>query len=460
MAQTERGATQETVRRHNLATVLGHLHRHGPTSRAQLTRILGLNRATIGTLVEELESRRLTLEEAEPERGAQGRPSKVVSVRCDTFTVIAVEIGVDAITLALVGLGGRVIDRKRYLLANDHDRSFDQVVKTIAEHTATLLERSRGDLAVVAMGVAVPGSVRSGDGLVHFAPNLGWRHAPLGPRLRQEIGGDTVVRIGNDANLGAMAEHSRGIASGVNDLVYLHAEVGVGGGIITGGRMLEGFSGYGGEVGHMQVNPDGSACHCGARGCWETEVGEDALVRRAGLRPGGRAPRELVLKRAKDGDESCLAAVQTTAEWISVGLIGLANSLNPEMLILGGMFEDILELARPTIAEQLDRGIYDAANRQVQLVSPRFGRDAALIGAAELGLQLILSDPAAAPLRDNPQRAARLPSRRERATLTGLKALPSRATAASPAGDGSPEHDCEAGHQSAVDAPPREVQPV
>jgi len=460
MAQTERGATQETVRRHNLATVLGHLHRHGPTSRAQLTRILGLNRATIGTLVEELESRRLALEEAEPERGAQGRPSKVVSVRSDTFTVIAVEIGVDAVTLALVGLGGRVIDRERYLLTNDHDRGFDQVVKSIAAHTAALLRRSRGDLTVLAMGVAVPGSVRSSDGLVHFAPNLGWRHAPLGTRLRQEIPGDTEVRIGNDANLGAMAEHSRGIAGGVNDLVYLHAEVGVGGGIITAGRMLEGFSGYGGEVGHIQVNPNGSACHCGARGCWETEVGEDALVRRAGLRPGGRAPRELVLKRAREGDASCLAAVQATAEWISVGLIGLANSLNPEMLILGGMFEDVLDLARPAIAEHLQRGIYDAANRHVQLVSPRFGRDAALIGAAELGLQLILNDPAAVPLHDSPQRAPRFPSRRQRVHLAGLEKDPNSAGVPGATGDGSPEHNGEPGHAPSVGTSPREAQPV
>lgn len=460
MAHTERGATQETVRRHNLATVLGHLHRHGPTSRAQLTRILGLNRATIGTLVEELESRRLALEEAEPERGAQGRPSKVVSVRSDTFTVIAVEIGVDAITLALVGLGGLVIDRDRYLLANDRDRSFDRVVESIAERTAALLERSQGDLTVLAMGVAVPGSVRSRDGLVQFAPNLGWRHAPLGARLREEIAGDTVVRVGNDANLGAMAEHSRGIASGVNDLVYLHAEVGVGGGIITGGRMLEGFSGYGGEVGHMQVNPDGGACHCGARGCWETEVGEDALVRRAGLRPGGRSPRELVLRRARDGDASCLAAVEATAGWISVGLIGLANNLNPEMLILGGMFEDILELARPTIAEQLQRGIYDAANRRVELVSPRFGRDAALIGAAELGLQLILNDPAAVPLRDGPQRLPQFPARRQTVTLGGLEAVPTPGAVGSSRSDGPPDHNGQSGHPPTSDPSRQQAQPV
>jgi hypothetical protein len=161
-----------------------------------------------------------------------------------------------------------------------------------------------------------------------------------------------------------------------------------------------------------------------------------------------------VLKRARAGDASCLAAVQATAEWISVGLIGIANSLNPEMLILGGMFEDILDLARPAIAEHLERGLYDAANRQVQLVSPRFGRDAALIGAAELGLQLILNDPAAVPLRDGPQRTPRFPSRSKRVNLAGLEKDPSSAA------DSSPEHNGQAGHSPSVDPAPREAQPV
>ena len=426
MARTERGATQEAVRRHNLATLLGHLHRHGPTSRAQLTRLLGLNRATIGTLVDELASRRLAIEDAEPERGAQGRPSKVISARADTFMVIAVEIGVDAITLALVSLGGLVIDRDRCLLSTDQDRSFERVVASITELAGSLLLRSKGSFTTVAMGVAVPGAVRPRDGLVHFAPNLGWRNVPLAERLQGTVAGDAAVLVGNDANLGAMAEHSRGIASGVNDLVYLHAEAGVGGGIITAGRMLEGSTGYGGEVGHMQVNPDGSACHCGARGCWETEVGEDALVRRAGLQPGGRSPAEQVVRLAREGDPDCLAAVQATAKWISVGLIDLVNSLNPEMLILGGMFEELLDLAQPTISELLHQGIYDAEHQRVELVKPRFGRDAVLIGAAELGLQVILSDPASVPLSDPQERApiVPLPARFAGIALSHLESLP------------------------------------
>ncbi len=422
MARTERGATQEAVRRHNLATLLGHLHRHGPTSRAQLTRLLGLNRATIGNLVDELASRRLAIEAPEPERGAQGRPSKVISARSDTFMVVAVEIGVDAITLALVSLGGLVIDRDRRLLVNNRDRSFEKVVGTITERATNLLHRSGGAFTTFAVGVAVPGAVRPSDGLVHFAPNLGWRNVPLAERLQGAIAENAKVLVGNDANLGAMAEHSRGIASGVNDLVYLHAEAGVGGGIITAGRMLEGSSGYGGEVGHMQVNPNGSFCHCGARGCWETEVGEDALVRRAGMSPGGRSPAEQVVRLAQQGDPKCLAAVETTARWITVGLIDLVNSLNPAMLILGGMFEEILDLARAEIVEQLHQGIYDAEHQRVELVKPRFGRDSVLIGAAELALQVVLNDPASIPPFDPEQRSkiVPLPTRFEGIALNRL----------------------------------------
>jgi predicted NBD/HSP70 family sugar kinase len=398
MARTERGATQEAVRRHNLATLLGHLHRHGPTSQARLTKLLGLNRATIGALVDELVARGLVAEAAEPERGSRGRPSKVVTVRGDTVAVVAVEIGVDAIRLALVSLGGLVIDGEREALLNDSDRELDHVVEVVARLATHLMERSLGDRRPVGMGVAVPGAVSPGGSMVSFAPNLGWRHVPLGEHLQDALGGNIMVRVGNDANLGAIAEHSSGVASGVNDLAYLHAEVGVGGGIITGGQMLEGSRGYGGEVGHMQVNPYGVACHCGSRGCWETEAGEAALVRRAGLPVGGQGAVEMVLQRARDGDPTCLTAVETTARWISAGLVNLVNSLNPEMLILGGMFEDIFELAQPTLVEQLRVGAYDSEQLTVAVVRPKFGRDAVLMGAAELALQVILLNPAVLPI--------------------------------------------------------------
>jgi predicted NBD/HSP70 family sugar kinase len=392
LARTERGATQDSVRRHNLGTLLGHLHRHGPTSRARLTRILGLNRATIGYLVDDLAARGLVTETPETERAPRGRPSKVVAVRGDLYQALAVHVGVDAVELALVGLGGTILARRRSAFSRPGDRSVDHVVRTIARLAARVLAEDGGVL--VGVGVAVPGTVSPDGETVTFAPNLRWRQVPLARVLQEALGVGAAVRVGNDANLGAVAEHSRGVAIQVSDLVYLHAEVGVGAGIITGGRMLEGAGGYAGEVGHMQLNPGGLACHCGSRGCWETEVGEDALVRRVGIPPGGRSKVDLVLRRARDGDKVCREAVEETARWLSVGLVNMLAALDPEMVILGGVFEQILDICPETLVNRVAQTSRYFPPDGVALARPAFGRSSVLLGAAELGLRTVLEDPA------------------------------------------------------------------
>ncbi len=330
------------------------------------------------------------------ERAARGRPSKVVATRPDLCRVLAIQVGVDSVEVALMGLGGVTLGRRRVAITHTDDRTVEQVLRTATRLSKAVLNQSPGD--IVGVGVAVPGSVSPHDGVVHSAPNLGWREVQLSALLEERLGVGQVVRIGNDANLGAMAEHSRGVGIRASDLIYLHAEVGVGGGIITGGKTLEGVWGYAGEVGHMQVNPSGLECHCGSRGCWETEVGEDALVRRAGLPPGGRAKLELVLKRARQGDPICLGAVHSTARWISVGLVNMVSTLDPEMVILGGFFEEILALAHPTLLEELGKSSHHSHPEGVVLLRPKFGRSAVLVGAAELGLERVLSDPTAMPL--------------------------------------------------------------
>jgi len=332
------------------------------------------------------------------ERAARGRPSKVVAARPDLCRVLAVQVGVDSVEVALMGLGGVTLGRRRVSISRSDDRTVERVLRTVARLATSVLAQSPGEL--VGVGVAVPGSVSPQGGMVHFAPNLGWREVPLAELLAERLGVGPVVRIGNDANLGAMAEHSRGVGIRANDLIYLHAEVGVGGGIITGGKILEGVWGYAGEVGHMQVNPTGLDCHCGSRGCWETEVGEDALVRRAGLAPGGRAKLELVLKRARQGDSTFVDAVNSTARWISVGLVNMVSTLDPEMVILGGFFEEILVLAHPTLVEQLGKSSHYSHPEGVVLLRPKFGRSAVLVGAAELGLERVLSDPTVMPMLD------------------------------------------------------------
>ena len=198
------------------------------------------------------------------------------------------------------------------------------------------------------MGVAVPGLTRRADGFVHLAPNLGWkgvepgRHARRGspPALER-------VRVGNEADLGALGEHRRGAGRGCDHLVFVSGEVGIGAGLIIEGRPMLGAAGYAGEAGHMLVNPDGRQCTCGAFGCWETEAGEAALLRARGCPRGARwRRRRRSLERVTAGDEAAVAAVAEIGHWLGVGVGNLVNLLNPEVVVLGGIFQPLFPFLR------------------------------------------------------------------------------------------------------------------
>ena len=391
------GATQDVVRRHNLAALFDHVHRHGPTTRAELTRSLDLNRSTIAALVDDLSGRGLVSEGRMAGPASPGRPSNLVSVRSDRVAAIAVVLGVDAVTVAVAALGGQIVDRVEVPLEDGPARAFDRVVTTVGCAIGELVGRQKACADLVGVGVAVPGVVRSQDGLVHFAPNLGWREMPLGQhladRVEAQLGRSLPVLCRNDAGLGAIAEHTRGIGAGVANLVYLHAEVGVGGGIIADGRLLEGSAGYSGEVGHLRVNPEGMPCRCGSSGCWETEVGEDALVTLAGRRPGGPSVVHEVLRAVGAGEPAAVRAMDHVGRWVGIGLANIVNILNPDMVVLGGLFADVLELGGAGLAAQMRAGLVTPAQLDVQLVPPQLGAESVLLGAAEVAFAPLLTDP-------------------------------------------------------------------
>jgi predicted NBD/HSP70 family sugar kinase len=228
-----------------------------------------------------------------------------------------------------------------------------------------------------------------------MAPNLGWRDVPFGERLVAALDLDVPVTIANEADLGALAEHLRGAAAGYQHVLFVTGEVGVGGGLIADGRPLTGVAGYGGEVGHIPVNRAGRRCGCGAIGCWETEVGEGALLVRAG-RPadGGRDAVDAVLGEAAAGSAAALAALDETGRWLAIGLAGLVNLLNPELVVLGGRFGRMVPFIRAVLDEELDRHALAAPRALVRIVSSQLDADASLLGAAELAFEVPLADPA------------------------------------------------------------------
>jgi predicted NBD/HSP70 family sugar kinase len=389
------GQRSETVRRANLSAIVRELHLRGPLSRSELVTATGLTRSAIRSLIGELVTAGLVIEERATPVGTPGRPSPVVRLDPEAAVALALELTVDSLGAAIVGIGGHVLEYLRVDRPRGHSSLDDIAADLVALAARVSASRGRRE-ATIGVGVAVCGVVRRFDGLVSMAPNLGWRDVPLGEALARSLDGNLTIAVANDGDLGALAELRRGAARGADNVLFVSGEVGVGGGLIVEGRPMTGVAGYAGEVGHMPVNPAGQPCRCGSVGCWETEVGEPALLRRAGRDPaGGQEAVDDVLRAAEAGDPQALAALDEVGRWLGIGLAGLVNLFNPRLVVLGGVLGRIFPYVHARVDEQLDQRALSAPRRLVTVVPAELGVDAPLVGAAELAIEPLLADPAA-----------------------------------------------------------------
>ena len=382
------------MRRANLSAIVRELHVRGPLSRSDLVGLTGLTRSAIRGLIGELVAGGLVSEERSEPAGTPGRPSPLVRPDAEGTLALAIEINVDSLAAALVGFGGTVHELVRVDRPRSH-LSMEEIVTDVVDLVAPL--RSRLPLeSLVGVGVAVAGVVRRTDGLVRVAPNLGWHDAPLGSRLAAGLRLPAPIHVANEADLGGLAEHRRGVAVGVQAVLFVMGEVGVGGNLIIDGQPVVGAAGYAGEIGHLPVNPEGSRCGCGSYGCWETEIGERAMLIHAG-RPaaGGREAVAALLGAAAAGEPEALAGLAHVGNWLGIGLAGLINVLNPSLVVLGGLFERIHPFVADQIADVLERRALPASRELVSIVPGTLGVDGALLGAAEHAFEPLLADPAA-----------------------------------------------------------------
>jgi predicted NBD/HSP70 family sugar kinase len=390
------GPSQEEVRRHNLGTLLRFIHLHGPTSRAVLADRLRLNRSTIMALTADLTAAGLVREELPRVTGRAGRPSLVVRPESRKVYVLAFDIGVDRLVAARIGLGGVVLDRREAGRARG-SFDLDEVVTSLTAFTRQMLCQACPETVCVGAGAAFCGVVRRDDGLVRFGPNIGQTEVPFGAALSRELGLPRTVAVDNDANLGALAEHQRGIGTACQNLIYLHGDVGIGGGIIVGGRLLGGADGYGGELGHMVVNPRGRPCACGSQGCLEAEAGEGALLSAAGREgragPTGRDAVRAIVDAAERGDIVARDALYRVGDWLGFGVANLVNIFNPEMVVFGGMLREVYLSSAAQVRSRLRTNVLGASREELRLRTSELGDDAALIGAAELAFADVLANP-------------------------------------------------------------------
>ncbi|MGV8907886.1 MAG: ROK family transcriptional regulator [Propionicimonas sp.] len=379
--------TTEDVRRSNLSAILGILYRGGPASRALLSRRTGRNRSTTASLVTDLVDLGLVDEREPDSQGQVGRPSPVVSVRPDVIA-IAVNPEIDVLTIGLVGLNGDV----RRVIRHEYDRIPTAAeVLSIAAAVISGMRVELDGLRVAGIGVAVPGQVRTGDGVVRNAPHLGWHDEPVGEPLAAATG--YRVQVANDAALGALAEHEFGAGRDKDHLLYLNGGAsGIGGGVISAGIPLGGASGYAGELGHIRVSSSGALDSAGIAGTLEAEVTRAELLAALGL-PRAE-PGEFEQALLADRSDHVAAIVDRQLGHLGTALAAAINVLNPQVVALGG-FLAALQAYDPDRLERVVAAASLAPSLEgVRITAAELGADLLMVGAAGLAFRALLADPA------------------------------------------------------------------
>ncbi len=383
-----RAADFTDVRATNLGVVLHYVRAHAPCSRADIAAATGLNKATVSSLVGELIDRRLLRETGLTARRI-GRPATMIVVDGSPYATIGLEVNTDHLTAVALGLTGeRVLSWRRSFAGRDVPPGRAGAAIGALARRAVARMRAEGR-QVLGLTVGAAGLV-DGDGVVRVAPHLGWRDVPLRESLTRSLGDPAFpVRVDNEANLAARAEQRYGAEAGAADLVYVGAQDGYGAGIISGGRPVRGRLGYGGEIGHLPVDPAGPKCACGRRGCLEAVAGIPALLDRLDL-ASGPAPTggdleplvDEVVRRAGAGDAQALGAVRDLGGRLGVGLAVLANLVNPEVIVLGGYLVPLAPwVVPPAEAELRGRSVAPDAGG-CRLVVSALGHAAAAVGGA------------------------------------------------------------------------------
>ena len=282
------------------------------------------------------------------------------------MTHVGIDVGGTKCHGVLIDSHGTVVEEVRHPTPHA-----DDLVSLLASMFAELGGAST-------LGIGVPGLI-SHEGIVHASPNLvGARNVPVGPGLRDALG--ISVHVENDATVAAHAEWQVGAARGADNAVMVTLGTGIGGGIVMGGVLQRGSHGFAGEIGHMVVERGGIECPCGLRGCWERYASGSALR----VLSGGMTGEE-VFAAYRAGDAHASQVVDTFAEWIAVGLAGLTNICDPEVIVIGGGVIESLADTIDLVVGHFERSLYSSDARPLPGVrAASLGERAGAIGAALL----------------------------------------------------------------------------
>ena len=376
-----------TARERNALRVLDYLFREGPARRVDVIRATALSRATVSKLVGELSAQGLVAEErpALAVAGRSGRPPTLLALNPKLGAFGGVDFGHSSVRMAIADVTGTLLAEDRLDL--DVDNAAELAITAAVDRLPALVsEAGMSRTRLLGVGAAISAPVRRGGASLVAAGILpGWSAVSPQRELARRLG--VPVHVGNDANLGALAEVRTGAARGASDVVYVMLSSGVGGGLVLNGSLFTGHSGMTGELGHVQVDPEGALCRCGNRGCLETVAGAQALLARLQPALGKKTSLAEAVARAHAGDELCRRVFREAG--VAAGRVAgdICNVVNPELVIVGGDLIIAGELLVDAVREGLEQTSIPAVRADVAVVAATLGDRAELLGAIGLAIE-------------------------------------------------------------------------
>ena len=385
------------------------LRENAPISRAQLAEMTGLNKTTVSSLVQELIDRQFVrevgLEPAGQGRGA-GRLAMMLTLDPQAGYIVSCEIGVDYIFVICTNFAPEIIWQRQEKIPTDmgQQQIIDRVLALLHQAASIGSDSCRSFLGV---SVGVPGLVDQNSGVLLFAPNLKWHDVALRQIIQDEF--NAPVLVDNEASNAALGEFYFGAAKGYEEVLYISAGVGLGGGIVHDGQLFSGVTGFGAEFGHMTMDPNGELCNCGNRGCWETQVSQSALFRYLSkafekgsesiLLESSNGDLEqitvpMVVQAARDGDQIAIGGLNEIGKHLGIGLASLVNALNPDLIVFGGIMSLASDYLLPVVNEMLEQSALKWNRIATEVVTAQQGLDACVMGGVAKVYQAILAEPA------------------------------------------------------------------
>lgn len=371
-------ASSEIARDMNRDVVLELIRARQPISRADLSRVSGLQRSTVSLIIEEL------LEEGWIREGAvarlpRGRRPTLLNLN-DDLAVLVCDLRPTQAVVAVVDLNGRLLSRETLPVLSDPSRTVAQIAERMKR-----FEQKHPSKSFEGVGVSLPGRVDPVSQTLIFAPNLKWPRFDL--RTALERGTGLKVELENAANACLLSELWFGHMDGVRNAVLVTVSEGIGAAVLANGQLVSGSGGMAGEFGHIPLDPAGPKCACGAKGCWETLASSTAALRYyADL---GHDPKRLtmmeLIKLAGEGDPHADQALTKQARMIGLGMRAILAAISPEAILITGEITAAWPRVAPAIEEQLASLVL--AGPAPRLMAVEESEVARLRGAAALVLQ-------------------------------------------------------------------------